>query len=129
MSDRESTAAAPNPNNTFSPAATVQSSHWHSPVPFLLGGLAAMLGLVAFALLVLACSYWKLAVEVNRGNNSGGRDVEKGDGGLDTKATPVFGEKLLVIMAGDVRPTFLATPTSSRDSFFSDEKTNNPTLS
>ncbi|EMS45822.1 hypothetical protein TRIUR3_28536 [Triticum urartu] len=36
-------------------------SPWQSPVPYLFGGLAAMLGLIAFALLILACSYWKLS--------------------------------------------------------------------
>ncbi|KAF5787554.1 putative protein glutamine dumper [Helianthus annuus] len=34
---------------------------WHSPVPYLFGGLALILGLIAFALLILACSYWKLS--------------------------------------------------------------------
>lgn len=37
-------------------AAGAAHSAWHSPVPYLFGGLAAMLGLIAFALLILACS-------------------------------------------------------------------------
>ncbi|PPS09329.1 hypothetical protein GOBAR_AA11312 [Gossypium barbadense] len=52
------TAAMP----SMSPPAMGQPrSPWHSPVPYLFGGLAAMLGLIAFALLILACSYWRLS--------------------------------------------------------------------
>ncbi|KAL2236879.1 protein GLUTAMINE DUMPER 5-like [Sesamum indicum] len=108
----EATATA---KATFTPPATIQRSPWHSPVPYLFGGLAAMLGLIAFALLILACSYWKLS-----GGEEGGQgDVEsgageKGESNADAKALPVFQEKVLVIMAGDVKPTFLATPMSSR---------------
>ncbi|GER39749.1 glutamine dumper 2 [Striga asiatica] len=95
----------------FTPPAAAPMSPWHSPVPYLFGGLAAMLGLIAFALLILACSYLKLSGDGNE------RDVErggeKGDGGSDDKAPPVFEEKFLVIMAGDMKPTFLATPVSN----------------
>ncbi|KAJ6849790.1 protein GLUTAMINE DUMPER 5 [Iris pallida] len=44
-----------------SSSSVEHSSTWHSPVPYLFGGLAAMLGLIAFALLILACSYWRLS--------------------------------------------------------------------
>lgn len=95
-----------------------QHSPWHSPVPYLFGGLAAMLGLIAFALLILACSYWKLSgyLENNEGQSSGEPDLEAGEGKNDDdskKAQPVLQEKFLVIMAGEVKPTFLATPVSS----------------
>lgn len=86
-------------------------SPWHSPVPYLFGGLAAMLGLIAFALLILACSYWKLS-----GDMEGERDIEAGDSKPDKHEkdlAPVFEEKYLVIMAGQAKPTFLATAVSS----------------
>ncbi|KAI3444121.1 hypothetical protein Pfo_000786 [Paulownia fortunei] len=108
------------------PPSPVQRSPWHSPVPYLFGGLAAMLGLIAFALLILACSYWKLSGYLeNRGD--GERDLEAGeaDGG-DTGAKPsppVMEEKFLVIMAGQEKPTFLATPMSSRASSFGSKST------
>lgn len=104
-----------------------QRSPWHSPVPYLFGGLAAMLGLIAFALLILACSYWKLSGYLDSGDGAGDRDLEAGDGkGDDEKKTPpVFEEKILVIMAGQAKPTFLATPVSSRTSSFGDSSTNN----
>ncbi|KAH7853377.1 hypothetical protein Vadar_001720 [Vaccinium darrowii] len=104
--------------------AVVQRSPWHSPVPYLFGGLAAMLGLIAFALLILACSYWKLSGHLSddddNNNNSSERDIELGraDTNEKTKLPPVFEEKILVIMAGQVNPTFLATPVSSRNSSF-----------
>ncbi|CAA0837328.1 Protein GLUTAMINE DUMPER 3 [Striga hermonthica] len=96
-------------------AAPPQRSPWHSPVPYLFGGLAAMLGLIAFALLILACSYWKLS------GRSDGEDLEAG---AAEKAEPPpppaaeMEEKFLVIMAGQDRPTFLATPMWSRASSF-----------
>ncbi|EYU29186.1 hypothetical protein MIMGU_mgv1a018712mg, partial [Erythranthe guttata] len=123
MATTTTTAAAP---------ATIQRSPWHSPVPYLFGGLAAMLGLIAFALLILACSYWKLSGQVNGGE--GDDDLEeggaaaKGENNSAAKATAAFEEKFLVIMAGDVKPTFLATPTTaatSRASSFNDENINN----
>lgn len=40
-------STVPDSNLTF-------RSTWHSPVPYLFGGLAAVLGLIAFALLILA---------------------------------------------------------------------------
>ncbi|KAI3524240.1 hypothetical protein L1887_02893 [Cichorium endivia] len=104
-----------------SPVA-VQRSPWHSPVPYLFGGLAAMMGLIAFALLILACSYWKLSRNIQNdadGDGDGDRDLESGDGKPDNNKTPpVFEEQYLVIMAGELKPTFLATPSSSRTSSF-----------
>ncbi|KAM1329200.1 hypothetical protein ACFX15_012822 [Malus domestica] len=101
---------------------TTQSSPWHSPVPYLFGGLAAMLGLIAFALLILACSYWKLSGYLENNENGSEQDLEAGEGGKGNesaqKVPKVFEEKILVIMAGDAKPTFLATPMSSRTSSF-----------
>jgi hypothetical protein len=109
----------------IAPAAAGGAAHsaWHSPVPYLFGGLAAMLGLIAFALLILACSYWKLSGYLEGGAGRGDGD---GSGADDAKPAasdlppPIWEEKILVIMAGDVKPTFLATPMSSRASSFGD---------
>ncbi|CAI9782975.1 unnamed protein product [Fraxinus pennsylvanica] len=96
-------------------------SPWHSPVPYLFGGLAAMLGLIAFALLILACSYWKFSSN----GGDGERDLEAGEGNGSegseaaiVKPPPALEKKYLVIMAGQEKPTFLATPMSSRASSF-----------
>ncbi|KAI3811385.1 hypothetical protein L1987_21106 [Smallanthus sonchifolius] len=98
----------------------LQHSPWHSPVPYLFGGLAAMLGLIAFALLILACSYWKLSGDMDNGGQ-GDRDIEAGDSKPDNhekELPPVFEEKYLVIMAGQEKPTFIATAVSSGASSF-----------
>ncbi|KAI3446667.1 hypothetical protein Pfo_003332 [Paulownia fortunei] len=105
------------------PQSPAQRSPWHSPVPYLFGGLSAMLGLIAFALLILACSYWKLSGNLeNRDDEE--RDLEAGeaDGGAKP-VPPVLEEKYLVIMAGQEKPTFLATPMSSRASSFGSKST------
>ncbi|XP_010259755.1 PREDICTED: protein GLUTAMINE DUMPER 5 [Nelumbo nucifera] len=115
------TAAAP----ASAAAAAGQHSPWHSPVPYLFGGLAAMLGLIAFALLILACSYWKLSGQMEGGEGSE-RDPENGNdkAGEAMKIPTAFEEKILVIMAGDEKPTFLATPISSKASAFGDNSKN-----
>uniref|UniRef100_A0A7N0TY83 Uncharacterized protein n=1 Tax=Kalanchoe fedtschenkoi TaxID=63787 RepID=A0A7N0TY83_KALFE len=99
-------------------------SPWHSPVPYLFGGLAAMLGLIAFALLILACSYWKLSGYLE-GENGGGED-QGGNNEVEIVKVEndnrIFEEKFLVIMAGEVKPTHLATPSTSRTSSFGSEQ-------
>lgn len=103
-------------------------SPWHSPVPYLFGGLAAMLGLIAFALLILACSYWKLSGnleenqegDIEEGNNNNNNNNSNGNGDDGKMAEPkILEEKYLVIMAGQMKPTYIATPSlSSRASSF-----------
>ena len=92
-----------------------------------------MLGLIAFALLILACSYWKLSRRIDAGENSSGeRDLELGQADKDEKLKipPVIEEKFLVIMAGQEKPTFLATPISSRASSFGrNSSSSNETMS
>ncbi|XP_066317960.1 protein GLUTAMINE DUMPER 4-like [Miscanthus floridulus] len=114
-------APSPRPSTT---ATTHSASAWQSPVPYLFGGLAAMLGLIALSLLALACSYWKLSgsflasagepdddLERRAGAGAGGRP---GDGKAAAAAWERWREHVVVIMAGDERPTFLATPASGR---------------
>ncbi|KAI3513937.1 hypothetical protein L1887_12178 [Cichorium endivia] len=94
----------------------VQRSPWHSPVPYLFGGLAVMLSLISFALMILACSYAKHARD-QENNADGEGDLEAGDFKPDNgnnQSPPIFEEKYLVIMAGEAKPTFLATPISNR---------------
>ncbi|KAL5559593.1 hypothetical protein UlMin_035804 [Ulmus minor] len=122
------TIALSNPKTTdvsFPPTAAAmasQKSPWHSPVPYLFGGLAAMLGLIAFALLILACSYWRFSGRMDDGED-GRRDLESGGEKEDSgKSVKVYEEKIFVqvIMAGDENPTFLATPVCAKVSSFGD---------
>ncbi|KAF7147997.1 hypothetical protein RHSIM_Rhsim03G0107100 [Rhododendron simsii] len=108
----------------FPPPATAQRSPWHSPMLYLFGGLAAMLCLIALALLILFCSFQ--IRRLSRWHENGERDLEAGGdkkAANSVKALPEFEEKYLVIMAGDVNPTFLATPVCSKAcSFVQDAK-------
>ncbi|GFY80984.1 glutamine dumper 1 [Actinidia rufa] len=90
-------------------APLVERSLWHSPVSYLFCGLAAMLGLIAFALLVLAFSYRKPPA-----TSTVARTVAPP---TETSSSElIFEEKLLVIMAGEAKPKFLATLVSSQNS-------------
>ncbi|PUZ74345.1 hypothetical protein GQ55_1G057400 [Panicum hallii var. hallii] len=114
-------AAAASPSS--SARLPAPQSPWQSPVPYLFGGLAAMLGLIALSLLALACSYWKLSGslladgESEDAERQGGAGSRRGDGKAEAagEAGPAgdrWREHVVVIMAGDERPTFLATPAS-----------------
>ncbi|XP_074559446.1 protein GLUTAMINE DUMPER 3-like [Curcuma longa] len=96
------------------PAVTGGGPHpaWHSPVAFLFGGLAAMLGLIAFALLILACSYWKLSGYLDAGDS--GAELYVKPSPVLVAAPPCYEEKVVVIMAGEEKPTQLATPVASQ---------------
>lgn len=99
---------------------SVPHSPSQSPVPYLFGGLAAMMGLIACAVLILICSYWRLSGPLGNGDEAE-RDLEAGDGNGNSgsaAAAPVIEEKFLVILAGQEKPTCLATPMSSRVSSF-----------
>ncbi|PON58029.1 Protein GLUTAMINE DUMPER [Parasponia andersonii] len=88
--------------------------HWNSPIPYLFGGLALMLGLITVALLILACSYRKSSPSTN----SAAVDVDANQDQKQTTQVDVVVEghdqpKIVVIMAGDVVPTYLAEPACS----------------
>ncbi|EOY03887.1 Uncharacterized protein TCM_019103 [Theobroma cacao] len=77
-----------------------------SPLPYLFGSLALVLILIALALVMLACSYRK------RSANSSSSQVQlKQEMAMNTVLDSE--PKIVVIMAGDDKPTFLAKPVSS----------------
>ncbi|THU44386.1 hypothetical protein C4D60_Mb02t06850 [Musa balbisiana] len=84
-----------------------------------------MLGLIAFALLVLFCSFRHLSGYLESGGEAdSGRDGDgeaPSDGGDEAKPPLLFEDGIVVIMAGDRKPTFLATPMSSRAASFTDK--------
>ncbi|KAK2970697.1 hypothetical protein RJ640_026703 [Escallonia rubra] len=79
---------------------------WNSPVPYLFGGLALMVGLILVALSILACSYKKRAL----GSISSSTDQEKPVMATNAGQLADSRPKIVVIMAGDENPTYLATP-------------------
>ncbi|GAB4828025.1 hypothetical protein Ancab_034912 [Ancistrocladus abbreviatus] len=76
---------------------------WNSPVPYLFGGLAVTLGLIAVALIMLACSF-KKSSSTEANGEGGEKEAEMVAGKLDDEP------KIVVIMAGDENPTYLAKP-------------------
>lgn len=93
-------------------------SPWHSPIPYLFGGLAAIMGLIALALLALACSYWNHQYGAHNSDDldNNNNNKEMGDDDPETKdPVKAHEERILVIMAGDHKPTFLACPMSHKD--------------
>ncbi|KAK7273238.1 hypothetical protein RIF29_14287 [Crotalaria pallida] len=81
-----------------------------SPIPYLFGGLALMLGLISIALLILACSYRKHYSSSS--TSAAGNEEEKPTNMMvDTKVNSE--PKIVVIMAGENNPTYLAKPVSS----------------
>ncbi|XP_009777637.1 protein GLUTAMINE DUMPER 6-like [Nicotiana sylvestris] len=85
--------------------------HWKSPLPYLFGSLALTLTLIAVALLFLVCSYRKRS-------SSTATDDEEKSAYCDhkTSASVEMTPKIVVIMAGDQKPTHLAIPLSSSSS-------------
>ncbi|KAK7364973.1 hypothetical protein VNO80_13723 [Phaseolus coccineus] len=90
-------------NYSYSMAEAPSSSFKNSTsaIPYLFGGLAFMLALVALALLILACSYSKTS-----SSNDGERAERMG---LEVDSEP----KIVVIMAGESNPTYMAKPLPS----------------
>ncbi|CAN4079542.1 unnamed protein product [Withania somnifera] len=82
---------------------------WNSPVPYLFGGLAIILGLIAFALLIVTCSYKKPSTEESSSSSSSSNNVNEEKPVELMK--PEMEPKFVVIMPGDYNPTWLAKPT------------------
>ncbi|XAR51596.1 hypothetical protein NMG60_11006267 [Bertholletia excelsa] len=79
---------------------------WNSPVPYLFGGLGLVLILIAVALVILALSHRKSP------SNSSGED-QGGNLSLPGDTQVELSPGILIIMAGDEEPTYLAKPVSS----------------
>ncbi|KAK4800670.1 hypothetical protein SAY86_021157 [Trapa natans] len=77
--------------------------YWRSPVPYLFGGLGVLFILIAASLVILACS--------NRKRTAARRTEEAGEDVVKAILRPLDMEpRIVVIMAGDDKPSFLATP-------------------
>jgi heme/copper-type cytochrome/quinol oxidase subunit 2 len=79
---------------------------WKSPIPYLFGSLALILLLISVALIILVCSYRKRA-----SNSAAENDEEKPAKIMNTAVDTE--PKIVVVMAGDDKPSFLATPSIS----------------
>ncbi|KAB5561050.1 hypothetical protein DKX38_006007 [Salix brachista] len=90
------------PSTTTSTAAQGGFWHWNSPVAYVFVGLAFMLGLITVALIILACSNIKSSTSEAE-DEIPARQLE-----IQVESEP----KIVVIMAGDDNPTYLARPVS-----------------
>jgi len=108
--------------NITAPYNVTATSAWRSPVTFLLGGVALMIAMIAFACIILACSYVRHPFGSNSEENEISEQSEESGAmygyRIDTmkKITPSdrsegAHREVVVIMAGDVTPTFIANPT------------------
>ncbi|OMO52663.1 hypothetical protein CCACVL1_29128 [Corchorus capsularis] len=95
----------PPPSNSTAAVSGAGFRHWNSPIPYLFGGLALMLGLIAMALLILACSFKK-----SPSNNS---TEEKPAKQVMSSMQLEMEPEIVVIMAGDENPTYIANPVVS----------------
>lgn len=68
-----------------------------------------MICLIAFALIVLACSFWKVSQGLADSGDDRG-DTEMGPIEMRTEVAGDYEEPIPVIMAGDQEPRYLATP-------------------
>ncbi|KAK7316250.1 hypothetical protein VNO77_35131 [Canavalia gladiata] len=74
-----------------------------SPTPYLFGGLALLMVLISVALVILVCFHRKHASQ----SSTEGEDIKQAiPQNIDTDSEP----KILVIMAGDDKPTYLGKP-------------------
>ncbi|KAG8366992.1 hypothetical protein BUALT_Bualt16G0026100 [Buddleja alternifolia] len=84
-------------------AAGGGSQRWNSPLPFLFGAIAIILGVIALALVIMACSYRKSSTSSSESSND---DSEK----AVNASRPEMEPRIVVIMAGESNPTHLAKP-------------------
>ncbi|KAK8716743.1 hypothetical protein V6N13_044045 [Hibiscus sabdariffa] len=89
----------PTGNSTVSHGGLLQ---WHSPLPYLFGGLAVVFGIIGIALLFLACSHRRSRPEFLHAKE------EKNNETIEASAS--IEPRIVVIVAGDDHPRFVAKP-------------------
>ncbi|XVF54517.1 hypothetical protein PTKIN_Ptkin05aG0186800 [Pterospermum kingtungense] len=75
---------------------------WNSPIPYVFGGLAIVFGIMAVALLFLACIHQWSSPNFPNGKEDKYKEI--------IQASACMEPKIVVIMAGDDHPTYVANP-------------------
>ncbi|KDP24334.1 hypothetical protein JCGZ_25630 [Jatropha curcas] len=90
----------------MSSATSIANDHfWHSPMPFLFGGLAIIIALISAVIVILACS------RKNSSLNLSSEDQQENPAArLELDMAVLDEPKIVVIMAGDNLPTYIAMP-------------------
>ncbi|KAK2663143.1 hypothetical protein Ddye_001717 [Dipteronia dyeriana] len=96
------------PTNHTTTSTTINV--WNSPIPYLFGSLAVVLMLIAVALILLVCSFKKQSSSLS--SNSGSDENASEKPAIILKVVDPE-PKIVVIMAGDEKPSFLAMPAVS----------------
>lgn len=86
--------------------------------PYMMAGLAAMVLVLCLSMAVLVCCYWRILAAGAARMQGGHEDQAATSASATENATPAIGTKLrdeewskvVVIMAGDNTPSFLALP-------------------
>ncbi|KAI3768439.1 hypothetical protein L2E82_19112 [Cichorium intybus] len=103
----------PSSNSTtaaVSATAAATGFRWNSPIPYLFGGLALMLILIACALVILVCSYKKPYSSSNSSENGTGDQEKTSLPEFCMELSPEMEPKFVIVMPGDINPTYLANP-------------------
>ncbi|XP_020234406.1 protein GLUTAMINE DUMPER 2 [Cajanus cajan] len=79
---------------------------WNSPIPYLFGGLSLVMILISVALMILICSQRKHVFE----SSAEGEETEEA---IPQNIEVEYEPRILVIMAGDDKPTYLGKPITS----------------
>lgn len=96
--------------SNISPASS-HVSVGKSPVPYLLGGVGAMVVLIAFAVIILGLSYCRECTNSGNAEDAETGKIERREDMADL--SDEMGEmRVIVIMAGNEKPTFIAKATS-----------------
>jgi hypothetical protein len=99
-------------NNTSSSNVT-DSASLQSPVPYLFAAVASFVLFISFSFVILACFHWKLCADseelsIGPASDQGAEESYE----IQLEDTE---EKVMVIMAGDEKPTHLGKPMSCAD--------------
>ncbi|KAL7605843.1 hypothetical protein Lser_V15G20417 [Lactuca serriola] len=102
------------PTNTTTYAVSATSAatgfRWSSPIPYLFGGLALMLILIACALIILVCSYKRPYSSSNSSENVTGDQEKTSTPEFRMELSPEMEPKIVIVMPGDINPTYLLKP-------------------
>ncbi|GAA0161377.1 hypothetical protein LIER_17706 [Lithospermum erythrorhizon] len=98
------------PIQTTTTITTMKGVTLHSPMSYLFGSMSTILIIIVVALLILACFYRKSSSSQSYTNDH--FDEEKPAEKPVYILQPEMEPRVVVIMAGDLKPTCLGTPAS-----------------
>jgi hypothetical protein len=93
--------------NISAPSDARALSVWKTPAPYVLCGAAFIIALTAFLLISLICSEMKSS-HSRQSEETNMKSLQ----GRESNICSHEDEKLVVIMAGDTMPSYIATPSS-----------------